>query len=297
MLRRSLVSTPGNIEAMVEKARNFPVDILMLDLQDGVPNTDEAKARGRTVLGKALASGAFAAREVMIRVNGPRTSWFLDDARFVATLGIAGIVVPMVFDADDMVLVERTLDAVGAPDDFSIIILVETPAAILNLQSIVEASPRTDGMIAGGLDYALGTQSLSILPMRRPAVAKRHDEDLLYMRLHLLAVARAYGLTAIDAMRPGVLADIESVRADAEYSRWLGFDGIDFYHPSFIEMANDVFTPSAEELDWCDRVLKATEGRREGDTASIKIDGRVVLPQHIETARRLKLLSQEIAAR
>jgi len=297
MLRRSLVSTPGNIEAMVEKARNFPVDILMLDLQDGVPNTDEAKARGRTVLGKALASGAFAAREVMIRVNGPRTSWFLDDARFVATLGIAGIVVPMVFDADDMVLVERTLDAVGAPDDFSIIILVETPAAILNLQSIVEASPRTDGMIAGGLDYALGTQSLSILPMRRPAVAKRHDEDLLYMRLHLLAVARAYGLTAIDAMRPGVLADIESVRADAEYSRWLGFDGIDFYHPSFIEMANDVFTPSAEELDWCDRVLKATESRSEGDTASIKIDGRVVLPQHIETARRLKLLSQEIASR
>jgi len=47
-VRRSLVPTPGNVEAMVEKARSFPVDVLMLDLEDGVPNTDRNRARERS---------------------------------------------------------------------------------------------------------------------------------------------------------------------------------------------------------------------------------------------------------
>lgn len=296
MIRRSLIVTPGNVEAKLVKAESFPVDILMLDLEDGVPDTAEAKTRARELLGAAVSAGRFQAREPAIRINGPRSKWFIDDIRFVCGLDLPTVVVPMVEDADDMVYVERTLDAMGAPETLGLILLIETPAGVLNLQDIVKASPRTNGLIAGGLDYAMTTHSLSILPMAQSGVASRHDDDLLFMRQQVLAVARAYGLSAIDAMRPGELADLDSFRSDAEYSRWLGFDGLDFYHPAFIDIANEVFTPSNEELEWADKVLASNQGADNAGAASRKVDGRVILPQHIEIARRLRTIADEIAA-
>lgn len=294
-IRRSLLATPGNVAAKLEKARSLPVDVLMLDLEDGVPGSDSAKQRARELLGEAIAAGPFTTREIAIRINGPRSRWFLDDIAFIAGLEIPSIVVPMVEDASDMVFTERALDQAGVPEAFNLILLIETPAAILNLPQMIEASPRTNGLIAGGLDYAMCTHSLSILPLDTAAPAGRHDDDLLYMRQRVLAVARAYGLSALDALRPGLLSDIESVRADVEYARWLGFDGVDFYHPAFIDMANEVFTPSAEELAWANRVLEGMNSQDSDAPASRTVDGRVVLPQHIEIAGRLKALAEAVS--
>ena len=295
-LRRSLLATPGNVEAKVLKSAGLPVDVLMLDLEDGVPGTDDAKAQARDVLGRCIRGHAFATREIAIRINGPRTPWFRDDLAFVTTLDIPTVVVPMVEDAEDMVRVERELDDLKAPESLGLILLIETPAAVLNLPEMVKASPRTNGLIAGGLDYAMCMHSLSILPFQTDAGGHRHDEDLLYMRQRILAVARAHGLSALDAMRPGEISDLAAIRADAAYARWLGFDGIDFYHPAFIDLANEVFTPSAEELAWADKVLAPNSGGEAGATASRKVDGRVVLPQHVEIAKRLRALAAAIGA-
>lgn len=295
-VRRSLLATPGNVAAKLEKARSLPVDVLMLDLEDGVPANDGAKQRARELLGSALSSGKFAAREIAIRINGPRSPWFLQDIAFIATLDIPTIVVPMVEDRGDMVFAERALDQAGVAESFGLILLIETPAAILNLPEMVEASSRTNGLIAGGLDYAMCTHSLSILPMQRPGAFWRHDEDLLYMRQRVLAVARAYGLSALDALRPGLLSDSESVRPDIEYARWLGFDGVDFYHPAFIAMANEVFTPSGEELAWAERVLAGVNSDDSDAPASRTVDERVVLPQHVEIAGRLKAIAEAVSA-
>ncbi len=293
-VRRSLVPTPGNVETMVEKARSFPVDVLMLDLEDGVPNTDEAKMRARAILEKALTSSSFAAREKAIRINGPHSKWFLDDLRYVTRLPIDTIVVPMVRDAQDLMVVERALTSFDAPETLGVVLLIETPAAILNLHEMVKASPRTNGLISGGLDYASETHSLSIIPVGSASRLPLHDQDLLYMRQHVLAVARAYGLSAIDALRPKLLSDVDAFRADAEAARWLGFDGVDFYHPSFIDIANDVFTPSEEELGWAEQILGANAVADATRPASRTVGGRAVLPQHVEIARRLKDLKQQI---
>lgn len=294
-IRRSLLVTPGNVAAKLEKARSLPVDVLMLDLEDGVPSSDSAKQRARELLGEAIVAGPFATREIAIRINGPRSRWCLDDIAFIAGLDIPSIVVPMVEDAEDMIFIERALDQAGAPETFNLILLIETPAAVLNLPQMVEASPRTNGLIAGGLDYAMCTHSLSILPLEMASPASRHDDDLLYMRQRVLAVARAYGLSALDALRPGLLSDKESVRPDIEYARWLGFDGVDFYHPAFIDMANEVFTPSGEELAWAERVLAGVNSDDSDAPASRTVDGRVVLPQHVEIAGRLKALAEAVS--
>lgn len=295
-VRRSLIVTPGNVESKLEKARKFQVDVLMLDLEDGVPDTDSAKARARNLLRDALSSSShFAAREVAIRVNGPRTKWFLQDAEFVVGLNLSTIVVPMIYDEKDMVFVERSLTNFGASESLGLILLIETPASVLNLPQIIEASPRTNGLIAGGLDYAAGLHSFSILPIGDMISTERKDEDLLYMRQRILAVGRAYNISVIDAQRPGLISDLDSFRADAQRARWLGFDGVDFYHPAFIDVANEVFTPSTEELLWADRILELNRSSRDDEPASIKMDGRVILPQHVDIAHRLKNLARDIS--
>jgi citrate lyase beta subunit len=209
-IRRSLVPTPANVEGMVEKARGFRVDVLMLDLEDGVPNTDDAKARARSVLGRALEASTFAAREKAIRINGPHTKWFMEDLAFVAGLDIETVVVPMVRDAQDVMVAERALTGFGAPESLGLMLLIETPAAVLNFHDIVKASQRTNGLIAGGLDYASETHALSIIPVGAASRSPLHDQDLLYMRQHVLAVARAYNLSALDAMRPKLISDLEA---------------------------------------------------------------------------------------
>jgi len=297
-LRRSLLATPGNVPAKVEKALQLPVDVLMLDLEDGVPDTDSAKARARETLFEALSSDReIAPREVAIRINGPRSRWFLDDLQFISTLKIPTIVVPMLRDESDMVFVERSLSAVDAPSRLGVILLIETPSAVLNLPEIVKASSRVNGLICGGLDYAAEMRSLSILPLANAASGGREDDDLIYMRQRTLAVGRAHDLSVLDAMRPSVVSDLEAFRADAKRARWLGFDGIDFFHPAYVEIANDVFSPSRQELDWAQKVISATASRSKEATASIMLDGRVILPQHMEIAQRLIAQDSAIHAR
>lgn len=297
-LRRSLLATPGNVPAKVEKALGLPVDVLMLDLEDGVPHVDAAKAAAREIIGNALKSvPRKVPREVALRVNGPRTKWFLDDLRFALQAGVRTIVIPMIDDAADQLHAHRCLESLGAPGDLGVMLLIETPASVLNLPAMIEAGPRTNGLIAGGLDYCAGLHSLAILPVGPRPPAGHEDDDLIYLRHRVLATARAYGLSALDAMRPGLLSDLQAFRADAQKARWLGFDGIDFFHPGFVDVANEVFTPSAEELRWATELLEAASGRDPNAPASIKIDGRVMLPQHVELARRLRALADQIAAR
>jgi len=294
-LRRSLLATPGHIEAKVRKALSLLVDVLMLDLEDGVPDLDEAKAAARQTVRAALTECARPQpREIALRVNGPRTRWFLDDLRCAIDLGIRTIVVPMLYDAGDQLFAHRCLETLGAPASTGLMLLIETPSAVLHLPAIVEAGPRTNGLIAGGLDYCAGLQSLAILPVGE-SPDERVDEDLVYLRHRVLACARAYGLSALDAMRPGLLSDLSAFRRDARRARWLGFDGVDFFHPGFVETANEVFTPSLEEQDWARQVLEAAAARPAGAPASIKVDGRVLLPQHIAMAQRLQALALQIA--
>jgi citrate lyase subunit beta / citryl-CoA lyase len=296
LLRRSLMPTPGNSRTKVEKARSFDLDVLMLDLEDGVPQTDSAKALARQNLKEAL-EAPFKAREIAIRINGPRTKWILDDIAFLANNKIDTIVLPMVYDADDVKFVERCLSNLGVSDRVGMILLIETPASVLDLPELVKASRRINGLIAGGLDYAAELHSRSILPFDASQNGLRGDEDLIYMRQRILAVARAYGLSALDAMRPGVISDMNAFRVDAERARWLGFDGLDFYHPGFISIANEVFTPTKDELDWAARIGAANAKAEDDAPSSRMVDGRVMLPQHVEIARRLQTLARTIKDR
>src|SRR5487761_1003827 len=91
--RRSVLYMPGSNARALEKARELPADGLILDLEDAV--APEAKAQAREAIVQAL-KGGFGDREVLVRINGLDTRWWVDDIAAAASAKPDAILVPKV---------------------------------------------------------------------------------------------------------------------------------------------------------------------------------------------------------
>ena len=80
--RRSVLYMPGSNARAIEKARSLPVDAVILDLEDSV--APEGKPAARAQVSDAVAARVFGPREVVVRINGLDTQWWLDDLNAVA---------------------------------------------------------------------------------------------------------------------------------------------------------------------------------------------------------------------
>src|SRR5271163_3368959 len=92
--RRSVLYMPGTNARALEKARELPADGLILDLEDAV--APDAKAAAREAIVKALQNGGFGDREVMVRINGLDTRWWVDDIEAAVAAKPDAVLVPKV---------------------------------------------------------------------------------------------------------------------------------------------------------------------------------------------------------
>src|SRR5215468_9842722 len=98
--RRSALYMPGANARAMEKAKTLPCDTVILDLEDAV--APDAKAAAREQVMAAVAGRGFGAREVIVRINGLDTSWWLDDLNAAAEAGPDGVLVPKVSKPADL---------------------------------------------------------------------------------------------------------------------------------------------------------------------------------------------------
>src|SRR4030095_15443051 len=98
--RRSLLFMPGSNARALEKAKTLPADGIILDLEDSV--APDAKATARDQVAAAVAGRGFGRREVIVRVNGLDTPWWLDDLGMAARAKPDGILVPKVASVADL---------------------------------------------------------------------------------------------------------------------------------------------------------------------------------------------------
>ena len=98
--RRSLLFMPGSNARALEKARNLPADGIILDLEDSV--APDAKAIARDQIAQAIAAKGFGKREVLIRINGLDTPWWIDDVAMAGKARPDGILVPKVSSVEDL---------------------------------------------------------------------------------------------------------------------------------------------------------------------------------------------------
>src|SRR6267154_3612171 len=110
--RRSLLFMPGSNARALEKARILPADGIILDLEDSV--APDAKALARDQVAKAIATGGFGKREVLIRVNSLDSPWWIDDVGMAGQARPDGILVPKISSVADLNAIAVRLSDINA---------------------------------------------------------------------------------------------------------------------------------------------------------------------------------------
>jgi citrate lyase beta subunit len=279
--RRSVLYMPGANTRALEKARSLPADALIFDLEDAV--APDAKEAARTNVVAAAWSKAYGKREIAIRCNGLGTAWGQADVEAIATSGADAILVPKVESAAEVTHVVSLLDAAGAPQTMAVWAMMETPKGILRAEEIAGSHPRLALFVMGTNDLVKDMRARHT-PARLPL--------LTALGLGMLA-SRAHGLTILD----GVYNDIQDAagfRAVCQQGLEMGFDGKTLIHPSQVEPCNEIFAPSAAELEMAGKIVAAFKAAQAEGKGVVTVDGRMIENLHVEQAERALALASAI---
>ena len=280
--RRSLLYMPGSNTRALEKGRSLPADALILDLEDAV--APDAKSQARANIVAALQEGGYGSREIIVRINALDSEWGREDLETMARSGADALLLPKVESAEMVRQAEALLHAAGAPENMSIMCMMETPLGILKAAEIAAASPRLSCLVMGTSDLVKDLNARHT-PERLPVLTS--------LSLCVLA-ARANGLAIVDGVHLD-LNDEEGFEAQCRQGRQLGFDGKTLIHPKTIAKANDFFGPSAEEVAEAQRIIEAHAAALAAGQGVAVLDGKLIENLHVEAARRTVALAEAIA--
>lgn len=273
---------PAANERALEKAKTIPADALILDLEDAVAPDAKQQARANAVA--AAGSGRYGHREITIRCNGLDTPWGADDLAAAATSGATAVVVPKVGSSGYLDRIEQQLDAAGAPAELAIWAMIETPGALLDIRSIARHS-RVAVLVVGTNDLIKELRT-GALPDRSPL--------LPHLAMALLG-ARDAGKIILDGVYNDV-RDPDGFRREAEQGKAFGFDGKTLIHPTQVEPTNEIWAPTADEVEFSRRVIEAFEAAEADGRGVITVDGRMIENLHVDDARRVLAVADAIAA-
>ncbi|MFN0163096.1 MAG: HpcH/HpaI aldolase/citrate lyase family protein [Burkholderiales bacterium] len=289
-IRRSMLLVPAGDERKIAKARAAGADVLMFDLQDSVPFDDVAKRRARDTLRAQLAQRDPDQREVNVRVNAIDSPWLIADLEMVLETGVDSVTFAELRSAGDVIHFERLLASLrpglAVPE---VLLDVETPAALCDLEAIARAATLVTGLMVGVNDYALEVHSSGALFGQRGEPSQDH---LTWIRPKTVAVARAHGWTVCDAAMLKDPRDLEAGRAAMALSKRMGFDGWVVLFPPQTGVANEVFSPSAEEIAWASEVV-ARYATEQAHPAAERV--ATVPRQHLQLARYMVAQAAAIA--
>jgi citrate lyase beta subunit len=234
--RRALLYMPGDDRHKIEKALTLGVDCVCMDMEDGVAPNRKTEARPD------------------------------------------GVVVPKVETLEQIQWVSGEIEAAelacGWPmHSIRLLVMVETPKAILNLKEIA-SHPHLEALIFGGEDYAA-----SVGARRTPGAL-----ELLYARSAVVTACAAHGLQAIDMISVD-FKDLEALRREADFGAQLGFTGKQVIHPSQVAPVQEAFTPDEAAIESARRLVEAFEAHQAEGAGVFARDGRMVELPHVKAAR------------
>lgn len=314
-LHRSELCVPGSNLRMLEKAPAAGADYVMLDLEDAVAPNDKVQARINVIA--ALQEQDWGDTFISLRINGLDTHWCYRDV--VDVIEAAGerlhtILIPKVSCAADVHLIATLLtqieDGRGQAERLGISVLIETAAGMFNVDEVARACPdRMEAMVFGVADYSASIQShtatiggsehgYSVLTdPDDDGNRERHWGDQWHYPLARIAVAcRANGLRPIDGPF-GDFNDPEGYRTTARRAAIMGYEGKWAIHPSQVELAREVFTPSKKLQTRTRRIIEAMGEAAKQGKGAVSLDGRLIDAASLRQAEHLLGKIEQIEAR
>jgi len=273
---RSWLFVPGHRQRMIDKALGLPADVLIFDLEDGVPEAEKDVARRRVA---AALDGARGGSTQFVRVHEVGSSELDADLQAVACTGLQGVVLPKVQGPEDVLQVCRWLDRhetrAGIPSgSVRLLAIIESARGLVQAPAIASVTPRLVGLMFGAEDFALDLGFFS-----------HPGQGLVNYARSALAVAAASGqIRAIDKVFTDI-SDPDGLAVEARQARDLGFAGKAVIHPGQVGAVNEIFGPTEAEERWARRIVEAFE--RRADEGPAAVDGQMVDRPILERARRI----------
>jgi len=261
---------------------------VILDLEDSV--APDGKAAARAQVADAVIARGFGAREVIVRINGLDTEWWLEDLSAVAKAKPDAVLVPKVSTPGHLEDVAERLIDISADHKIRIWAMMETPLAMLNAREIAAAAADVETRLAA---FVMGTNDLAkdtrakIVPGRAP---------MLPWLMNCVAAARAHGIDILDGVYND-LGNAEGFARECNEARDMGFDGKTLIHPNQIEACNAAFSPDAEEVAQAKKIIAAFDLPENEHKGVVQLDGRMVERLHADMARRTVAIAHAIEAR
>ena len=279
---RSLLYVPVTSKRFVAKAHERGADAIILELEDAVAPSEKDRARG-LVPGAARRVGQGGA-DVLVRINRP---WRLAVRDLEAAVGpdVRGVVLPKVDSAEHVRALAEIAASVeeerGVPVGHTLFFVrIEGPDGLLNAAEIAAAHPRVVAVGLGSSDYTIATGM------------EAGGQGNAIASFLVVNAARAAGVEALGLTGAIVgFSDLDAFRRTAEESRAIGLSGAPCVHPAQVPILNEVFSPTAGELERARRVVAEYERALAGGLGAITVDGDFVDVPFYEQAKRL--LSQE----
>jgi len=284
---RSFFIAPANRPDLVGKFPRFDADFSVIDLEDGTPPAEKVTARtGLADLVAGLRSSGLSGL-LGVRVNEPWSDWYLDDIAAVASLAIDVILVPKTESPDQLFPVAHAIRRAEreTPRGRTILAGIESVRGVTRAADIFAAYPEIGSAYFGAEDFISDIGG----------VRTRGSAEVQFARASVLAHAKAVGLMAIDQPVADVRDDA-LFRSDAEAARAMGYDGKVCLLPRQVEIANDVFTPSADDLAYAERLLAASAEAAARGIGTIDFEGKMVDGPLIKRAQRIVALGGGPAA-
>jgi len=290
---------------MMSKAVALPADEIMLDLEDGVALEEKEEARLKII--RSFIDHDWGERVRAYRINGLNTPFAYRDIIDVAEQAGANIdvvVIPKVEKAADVQFVDLLVSQIELrmrlERRIGLEASIETALGMLNVKEIAFASPRLEALVFGIADYGAS------LTMPSSGISGHGDGEEQYPghRWHfplsrMVMAAKAAGLAAIDAPF-GDFKDLAGLKRSCQISASLGYDGKWAIHPAQLEIVNEAFTPSQDEINLARRILRAHKEAKGAGAGATALDGKMVDGGSIrlarvtyEKARRLGLVEEE----
>jgi len=312
-LNRSELAVPGSRPELFEKAAKGGADVVFLDLEDAVAPDDKPQARKNVIA--AINDIDWGSKTLSVRVNGLDTHFMYRDV--IDVIEQTGdrldlIMIPKVGTAADVyaidMLVTQCEDAKGRAKRIGFEMIIETALGMANVDAIAGASKRNESLHFGVADYAASTKArTTVIGGPNPLYGVLTDKDgdkardyhwgdmWHYAVARMVVAARSNGLRPIDGPF-GDFSDPDGFRAQANRASVLGCEGKWAIHPSQVDIANEVNSPSDAEIDKAKKILEAMAKAQKEGQGAVSLDGRLIDIASIKQAEVMVSKAKQIAA-
>lgn len=276
---RSFFFAPANRPDLFSKFPRFGADCCVIDLEDGTPSSEKVAAR--EALGASIGQlrAAELAGSLLVRVNEPASDLYLGDLAAAFLAGADGVVIPKLEDAEQLQPAlhwARQRRSRVSPSSGCIVGGLESVKGVINAVELCRADPSLFAVYFGAEDF--------IADMGGQRTAE--GDEVLFARSQVVLAAKAARVLALDQ---GVvdIRDDERFRDDARRGRQLGYDGKICVVPRQVALANEIFSPTPEEVAYSRRLVEAHRMAQGGGQGTIEFEGRMIDSPLLKRAERI----------